>query len=148
MTQLASDYGRYGYRRVTALLRGEGRLNTNLNTGTYRGGRSNLLGDLHMANQFTPAPEQQPIRRLVARFIQPTLKIFGQGRLIGLHEKLHDERVVACVANRDLSIVPQAAKTRWAGFSGIEGRMDWARQIVACLASVAERIFILRDKLF
>ena len=24
MTQLASDYGRYGYRRVTALLRGEG----------------------------------------------------------------------------------------------------------------------------
>ena len=23
MTQLASDYGRYGYRRVTALLRGE-----------------------------------------------------------------------------------------------------------------------------
>jgi chromosome segregation ATPase len=44
MTQLASDYGRYGYRRVTALLRGEGwpggRLNTNLNTGTCRGGRS------------------------------------------------------------------------------------------------------------
>jgi putative transposase len=41
---MASEYGRYGYRRITALLRAEGwcvrKAETNLRTGTDPGGRS------------------------------------------------------------------------------------------------------------